>query len=185
MIKACELRKPEVLATVPGDKPGYYKWWAAEPEFRFLAEKLGADFDECAGRAEKKDGLFCIYVGDACRKSLRKRLNWHVNEKHTTSKVKYGTLSTLRQSVSGIVAGNQMDKKATDDFLDKLYVEWFPVDLPVSAESKKPVDDIETNVINEHFRILNGSKNHDGLFKNKIRRSLTAIRKAAKVKALG
>ena len=69
MIKASELRRPEVLETVPGDKPGYYKWWAAEPEFRFLAEKLGADFDECAGRAEKNDGRWTFL--HLCRRCMQ------------------------------------------------------------------------------------------------------------------
>lgn len=184
MIKACELRKPEVLATVPKDRPGYYKWWAEEPEFRFLAEKLGLDFDECVERAEKMDGLYCIYVGDAAKESLMKRMNWHVNQHYTVSNVKSGTLSTFRKSISALVAGNQMDEKATNDFIDKLYVEWFPLEFPISAESKKPIDDIETRIINEHFRILNSSKNHDELFSKRIRKTLTAIRVDARKKTL-
>lgn len=184
MIKACELRRGEVLSTVPSDKPGYYKWWAEESEFRFLVEKLGADFNECVERAEKKDGLFCIYIGIVWGRSLRKRIYDHVMEKNSLPSIKHGGLSTFRQTISSVVAGDQSDQRSTDDFIGKLYVEWFPVDLPVSGESRKAIEDIETKVINEHFRILNSSKNHDELFKKKIRRKLTAVRNDAKTKAL-
>lgn len=184
MIKACELRRAEVLASVPGDKPGYYKWWASEPEFRFLVEKLEADFEECASRAEKRDGLYCIYVGIVWSRSLSQRICDHVMEKNSQPSIKHGGLSTFRQTISSIVAGDQSNQNASDDFIGRLYVEWFPVDLPMSSDSRKPIEEIETKVINANLRILNGSKNHDRYFKERIRKNLTAIRNAGKAKGL-
>ena len=81
-----------------------------------------------------------------CIESIRDRLNWHINDTHTETRVKYGTLSTLRQSIASIIAHNQYDKKATDDFIDKLEVEYFFNEQPIkSANAKNELTCIDVN----------------------------------------
>lgn len=174
-IEARKLRDKAELDKVPA-KAGYYKWWAGEPEFRLLVERLGVDFDECSARSEKEDGLYCIYVGQSSK--LKDRLGNHVT-RHRLDEIESGRLSTFRQTLSSVVAGDQSDMETTDAFIDKLYVEWFLVD-PTTDD----VNEIETQRINEYLRILNGMKNHDEYHEAKISKKLTAIRNEAKHKAL-
>lgn len=156
MIEAEKLRNKAVLNNV-SVRPGYYKWWAKKAELDVILSALNAETPEITAALEEKEGLYCIYVGIAVKESLRKRLDWHVNDKHTASKVKNGTLSTLRQSIASIVAHNQYDKKATDAFIDKLYVEWFESKNAVKSEAaKEEIENIEKGLINgRYLRPLN------------------------------
>jgi hypothetical protein len=179
MIRASEFRKKEALLTVD-DKPGYYKWWAKRPELDILLNGLDVSFGEVEQALEQKEGMFCIYVGIAVKESVRDRLNWHVNDPHTATQVKYGTLSTFRQSLSSIIAHDQYDKASTDAFIDKLYAEWFYSGHPVkSEEAKVELHDIERNMLSEHLRLLNIQENKHPLAKP-IRQKLSALRTASK-----
>ena len=161
MIQAKNLRNKNILQTLP-KCPGYYKWWAKKSELDVILNALNANTPEIVSVLEKQGDLYCIYVGIAVKESLLKRLNWHVNDEHTESKVKNGTLSTLRQSISSIVAHNQYNKKATDEFIDKLYVEWFESKNAVKSEAaKEEIESIEKSLINGRcLRPLNIKDNH-------------------------
>ena len=183
-IEAKTLRDKKELAKVSAG-PGCYKWWACEEKFRQLIDALGVDYDSVADAVEKQDGLYCIYVGDAINESLRQRMNWHINQKYSLSNVKSGHLSTLRQTISSLVAHNQMAKKETDDFIDKLEVELFEVDAKVhSDEAKAIITPKEKEMINSHLRILNikDNKRDDA---REIRKKLMQLRSEAKAKAIG
>ena len=83
-------------------------------------------------------------------------MNWHINDTHTEAHIKYGTLSTLRQSIASIVAHDQYDKKATDNFIDKLEVEYFFNEQPIKSTSvKNELTGIEKALLQEYLRILN------------------------------
>ncbi len=179
MTQAREFRKKEALLTVE-DKPGYYKWWAKRPELDVLLNGLNVSFAEVGQALEEKDGMFCIYVGIAVKESVRNRLNWHVNDPHTATQVKNGTLSTFRQSLASIIAHNQYDKESTDSFVDRLYAEWFYSGHPVkSEEAKEELHDIERRLLSEHLRLLNIQENKHPLAKP-IRKKLSALRTASK-----
>lgn len=130
-IQASLLRIRENLKRI-SDNPGYYKWWAKKEDVEMLLEKLGVDvrFEDVESDIEKKEGmgLYCIYIGIAEKESIRNRLNWHVNQEHKPSAIKSGYLSTLRQSLSSILSQNQKDEEVTNQFIDKLYIEYFEVD---------------------------------------------------------
>lgn len=122
-----------------------------------------------------------MYICRYCRKrSIRDRLNWHVNDKHTENSVKYGTLSTLRQSIAGIVAHNQYDKEATDNFIDKLEVEYFFNEQPIkSANAKNELTGIEKALLQEYLRILN-IRDNDHPCAKEIKKELKRLRKISK-----
>ena len=179
MIKASFLRDKDELKSI-SSLPGYYKWWAAKSELDVILDNLHIQFSDIEAALESKDNLFCIYVGIAAKESVRKRLDWHVNDKHTTSRVINGTLSTFRQSISSIVASSQFDKAATDLFIDKLYVEWFYSKEQMKSEAvKKELHDIEIKQMAEYLRILNIQDNHHPLSKQ-IKTELKRLRKKGK-----
>lgn len=162
-------------------QPGYYKWWAKKEELDKLLSGLTIEFSEVKDEIETEDNLYCIYVGIA-RTSLRQRLNWHVNDKHTPKRVENGRLSTLRKSLSSVIVKNQYDKKETDIFIDKLMVEPFYSNYKTkSPESTKELVSIEQKIINEKLRILNIMENHYKHPKmEQIKKTLKDLRKLGK-----
>ena len=179
MIQARTLRNKEALRKI-SNLPGYYKWWAAQSELDVILKALNIQFSDIENALEIKDGLYCIYVGIAVKESVRARLDWHVNDKHTASQVLNGTLSTLRQSISSIVSGNQFDKESTDNFIDKLYIEYFYCNEPIKSETAKiKLHETEKQLLTEYLRVLNIQENHHPL-SIPIKIALKELRKQSK-----
>lgn len=177
MVKAFELRNPVELAKIPKELPGYYKWWADIDSLNIILRELKVNFHNIEKYLEKKDDLYCIYVGIACKESIRARLNWHVNDSHTLSKVKNRTLSTLRQSISSIVAHNQSDKNATNRFIDRLEIEYFPINHPIKSElAIKETHEIERQLLNKNLYVLNIQENYH-FAASPIKKELKELRK--------
>ena len=180
MVNARELREKIDIE----EKPGYYKWWAEKNEFDYLLEKLDVNFDDIKDSLEIKDNLYCIYVGIAVNESVGDRLNWHINDKHSLSKVKHKTLSTLRQTISSIISNNQADELGTNEFIDKLKVEYFLFDYPIkSEEAKSEIKSIEDDLLQKNLYILNIQDNHHPLAKP-IKKKLRKLRKDSNAKAI-
>ena len=183
IVKAIELRNKENLQKIK-KVPGYYKWWAKRTELDIILTELNVKFDDVKSSIETKSGMFCIYVGIAVNEPVVDRLNWHVNDKHTESSVKYGTLSTLRQSIASILVHNQYDKEATDNFIDTLEVEYFFNDNPIkSTDAKNELTDIEKQLLQEHLRVLNIRDNNHPCAKE-IKKELKRLRKISKNTAI-
>ena len=148
-----------------------------------LLEKLGVDirFEDIESDIEKKEGLdlYCIYIGIAEKESIRNRLNWHINQEHKPSAIKSGYLSTLRQSLSSLLSQNQKDEEVTNQFIDKLYIEYFDV----AEEDKKELRKKEKAEMEKYLYILNIHGNHHSKV-GEIKKILRKIRKAGKQKAL-
>ena len=182
MIDAKELRNKETLSTLP-PKAGYYKWWANKETARILFDKLDVDYNNVQDSLETRDELLCIYIGIAAKESIKQRLNWHINDVHGESQVRNGTLSTLRQSISSIISGDQRDKEGTNAFIDKLFVEWFSIDAPIkSEEAKNELHAIERKAMQEHLYILNIQDNTHPLSKT-IKTKLKQLRKQSKIQS--
>lgn len=183
--KAKDLRSKEGLGKVPDDRPGWYRWWAPEPALKQLLGEYYTELEPVLTHGEGElEEMRYIYVGVAIKESLRKRLNWHINQKHTFSCVKCGALSTLRQSISSLVGSSQGDKKATDELIDLLVVECHPVMLAIrSDQAKIEIGSTEANEMKRHVLPLNLKSNA----RNEIIRFkayLTAQRSGAKMKYL-
>lgn len=180
---ASYLRKKEVLEQITNKKPGYYKWWAKKEDVEILLKKLDVDitFEDIESDIEKKEGmdLYCIYIGIAEKESIGNRLDWHVNQEHKPSAIKSGYLSTLRQSLSSLLSQNQKDEGVTNQFIDKLYIEYFEV----AGEDKKELREIEKKEMEKHLYILNIHGNHHSKV-GEIKKKLRELRKAGKQKAL-
>jgi hypothetical protein len=163
IIQAKLLRDKVVLESVPSNRPGWYRWWAKETEVKALLDSqflIRKYFDELATKLHQGSGdlhdYYYIYTGVAVKESIRARLNWHVNQHHTESAVRHGTLSTLRQTLSSLIAGDQYNESATNDFIDKLMVEYFPVEYQIkSTEAKTFLENNEEKEMNEYVLVLN------------------------------
>lgn len=140
LLRAKALRQRQYLESVPGDKPGWYRWWAMEEDLKKLLDSAFLEkkhFETIRPYLIQGEGplehYFCIYVGVAINESIQSRLNWHVNQKHSQTAVTTGFLSTLRQSISSLVASDQYNEDATNRFLDRLFVEYTALDYPINS----------------------------------------------------
>lgn len=178
MINASSLRNPEELKKI-SSQPGYYKWWVSKTELHFILKTINVPFSEIENALETKDDFFCVYVGIA-KKSLRQRLNWHVNDPHTAQRVESGRLSTLRQTIASLVSHNQYDKVSTDVFIDRMLIEYFYIDCQIKLDVvKTELHKIETSLMSEYLRILNIQDNHHSLSKLS-KNKLKQLRKESK-----
>jgi hypothetical protein len=189
IIHAQLLRNPVELANVPGDLPGWYRWWAREADAAALLDSpyLSHGYSrELLPRIPHGNGTldgYCyIYTGIAVKESLRSRLNWHINQVHTESAVRSGTLSTLRQTIASLCAGDQRNESATNNFIDKLVVEYFPIEYSIHSESAKLfLENNEEKEMDGNVLILN-IKGNSRAEVQPFLSALTNARKTAKYK---
>jgi hypothetical protein len=183
------LRNKKELECIPNDRPGWYRWWAREPEVmalldsKFLTQKY---FNKLSVKLHKGDGnlnnYYYIYTGIAVKESIRSRLNWHINQPHTESAVEYGVLSTFRQSLSSLAAGNQRDEEATNNFIDTLIVEYFPIEFQINDfEAKEYLESNEKLEMDKYILILNIQKNKRQEIKD-FKKELSKLRASSKRK---
>lgn len=182
-IGAAVLRNKDIFNTIPNDRPGYYKWWANKDEFLTILSTLNMRFADIVDCLEQKDGMYCIYVGVAIKESIRNRLNWHVNDSHDYGRVKNGTLSTLRKTIASLVGNDASDKFATNEFIDKLFIEYYLSENPIkSQEATDELRTIERKLLSGQFLyILNIQENKHVLAPTQ---QLKLLRKQALIKAL-
>lgn len=111
LIKGVDIRKnPKLLCGMP--MVGLCKCWADRKTLELILAKVNLNFEDVENDLDKKDNLYCIYIG-----GTKRMYNRIVND-HVEGKLK----STLRTSVNGILGfGN--NKQLLNDFVDKLYFE--------------------------------------------------------------
>lgn len=163
-LSASKLRLRETLRQVP-DKPGWYRWWAPESVSSKLLNSpyISENYTESLSphlwrrkRRTSEDYYVCLYVGVAIKESVRDRLNWHINQRHTENAIKSGTLSTLRRTLSSLVAGDQYDEAATNTVIDQMVVEYYAMDYPIRSElAKTELIKIENSEMEQHILPLN------------------------------
>ena len=169
IIEAKSIRNKEELNKIPKNMPGFYKWWAPVESLEVLlnSKYISKEYlDEIKPKLTKKkinnQEYYYIYVGVAIKESIHDRLNWHVNQHHTESSVTSGFLSTLRQSLSSLVVGDQYNEIETNKFIDTLIIEYYPVDLPIkSSEASNYISSIEINELNKNTIPINLKDNNN------------------------
>lgn len=187
LIEAKKLRNIEYLHNIPNNMPGWYKWWAPEKALKLLLDSpyISKNYfsDLLPNLATKNiNGInyYYVYVGVAIKESIRDRLNWHVNQHHTKSSVESGFLSTLRQTISSLVAGNQYDEDATNKLIDTLIIEYYPVNMLIkSIEAKEKIESIEKEELANNMLPLNLRDNKNSIVKSYLS-ELSYARKKSK-----
>lgn len=186
-VLARDLRSKENLRKISNNMPGYYKWWAPKESLalllnsKYLKDKyLKTLLPHLTTSTYKGKKYYYIYVGIAAKESIQSRLNWHVNQHHTKSSVESGFLSTFRQSISSLVAFNQFDEIVTNEFIDTLLIEYYPINLPIkSNEAKEKIEKLEKTEISNHILPINIKDNKDAMVKDFLK-ELKVIRKLSK-----
>lgn len=172
-IDAKNLRSKDELSKVPKDMPGWYRWWAPKDALEKLLNSPYIDnkyLYDMLPHLTKKDingkKYYYIYVGIAVKEAIRNRLDWHINQKHTKNNVERGILSTLRQTVSSLIAKNQYNEEATNNLIDMLVVEYHTVNLPIkSKDAKEIIENIEQNELDNNVLPLNIRDNNNIIVK--------------------
>lgn len=185
--EAKKLREKKYLNEIPKDMPGWYKWWATKEALKMLLDSpyiQNKYFKNLLPHLTTKKingkNYYYIYVGVAIKESIRDRLNWHVNQHHSKSSVESGFLSTLRQTISSLVAGNQYDEVTTNQLIDKLVIEYYPVNLPIkSKDAKEKIESIEKQEITNNVLPLNLKDNKNNIVKSYLK-ELSKVRKSSK-----
>ncbi len=187
VVYAKELRNLNELKKIPKDMPGWYRWWADKSALKeildspYIGEKYFSTLLPYLTTKKIENKIYYyIYVGVAVRESIQARLNWHVNQKHSKSSVQSGFLSTLRQSLSSLVAGNQYNEEKTNAFIDKLVIEYYPVNEKIkSKNAKEKIEEIEKGEMSKNVLPLNIRDNKNGIVKDYLK-ELSRVRKKSK-----
>lgn len=127
---------------------GFYIWWFPEKDANKLIEPLREFID--TDRLEKIQVeqiggqlYYALYFGIASKKGgLLQRIKWHtaVINPHTNACVRSRTLSTLRQTICGLMgwpmAGEQT-QQLVNDIITECYWEWKEDDNPHETEKEQ------------------------------------------------
>lgn len=187
IIEAYKLRDREVLKTIDKTKPGWYLWLADDNSLKKLlsSKYLNNSYYESikpylSTKEINNKIYYYIYVGIAVRESLNERLNWHVNQHHLKSSLESGYLSTLRQSLSSLIACDQYNEEETNIFIDTLLIEYYSIDLPIkSNEAKQMIEDIEHQELTNKTLPINLKDNKNTCVKEFLK-ELSFLRKQSK-----
>lgn len=121
---------------------GIYCWWFKEnaadqllPQLRRLSP---SEKDKIQTRVIEGTEYLALYFGISS-KDLFSRFKWHILQTHSNSSIKYGTISTLRQTLSALLNKNlSVSEKCINDFMDEnCYLEWEYNDSPDVIEKKE------------------------------------------------
>ena len=124
---------------------GFYVWWFPQEAANKLIEPLKKFIDD--DRLEKiqvelfyGQPYYALYFGIASKKGgLLQRIKWHTAaiNPHTAACVRHRTLSTLRQTIRGLMgwpmAGEQT-QRLVNDIIRECYWEWKEDDNPHEIE---------------------------------------------------
>lgn len=150
---------------------GFYVWWFPQEEANALIEPLKEFIDADKLRkvqVEQIDGktYYALYFGIASKKGgLLQRIKWHTAaiNPHTAACVRSRTLSTLRQTICGLMGlpmvGTETQEKV-DEIIKKCYWEWTEHDNPHEIELNQlnnenacyPLNIKENNTISRECR---------------------------------
>ena len=139
------LSRNQIITSNLPKSSGVYFWYVNQKG----ADLLGIDISEC----HVKGGYYLVYIGLA--KSIHQRLDWHCFDKHSSSTIKSGFLSTLRQTLSALLVGNMVDaEEIVNNFMSNY--------MMVEYETRLDYIDYEKNLILQHNLPLNlkNNKNH-------------------------
>lgn len=122
------------------NRKGVYCWWFSSDAAKDLLSQLGltqSDISRIQVRL-MEDGkeYWALYFGIS--KDMLSRAKWHILQRHTVSAVKYGTLSTLRQTISALLnTPMSVSEDAVNAFIDSnCYWEWEYDDNPEDREHR-------------------------------------------------
>lgn len=145
-IKVSKLTKPQEFPKSIKEEPGCYVWWFSENWAPGRLKELLAEVDSNQIRKIKINGETYLALYFGISKDIKKRINWHISQKHSPSAVKSGYLSTLRQTICAILNKNMSsaEKVVNDTMQDNCYLELDYTDDYATAQ-KNETKELATN----------------------------------------
>ena len=126
--KVSELRKRLENRTNSIKKDGgVYCWWFKREVAQTLLKELPLTQDELSKiqrREIEGEEYWALYFGIS--RDMLGRAKWHITKKHKPTAVKYGTVSTLRNTLGALLGIDMSDsEKSVNDLMDEnCYWEW-------------------------------------------------------------
>ena len=126
--KVSELRKRLENRTSEIKKEGgVYCWWFKRDVAQTLLKELPLTQDELSKIQTKEiegEEYWALYFGIS--RDMLGRAKWHITKKHKPTAVKYGTVSTLRNTLGALLGIDMSDsEKSVNDLMDEnCYWEW-------------------------------------------------------------
>lgn len=126
--KVSELRKRLENRTSEIKKEGgVYCWWFKREVAQTLLKELPLTQDELSKIQTKEiegEEYWALYFGIS--RDMLGRAKWHITKKHKPTAVKYGTVSTLRNTLGALLGIDMSDsEKSVNDLMDEnCYWEW-------------------------------------------------------------
>ena len=126
--KVSELRKRLENRTNGIKKDGgVYCWWFKREVAQTLLKELPLTQDELSKiqrREIEGEEYWALYFGIS--RDMLGRAKWHITKKHKPTAVKYGTVSTLRNTLGALLGKDMSDsEKSVNDLMDEnCYWEW-------------------------------------------------------------
>ena len=126
--KVSELRKRLENRTNSIKKDGgVYCWWFKRDVAQTLLKELPLTQDELSKIQTKEiegEEYWALYFGIS--RDMLGRAKWHITKKHKPTAVKYGTVSTLRNTLGALLGIDMSDsEKSVNDLMDEnCYWEW-------------------------------------------------------------
>ena len=126
--KVSELRKRLENRTNSIKKDGgVYCWWFKREVAQTLLKELPLTQDELSKIQTKEiegEEYWALYFGIS--RDMLGRAKWHITKKHKPTAVKYGTVSTLRNTLGALLGIDMSDsEKSVNDLMDEnCYWEW-------------------------------------------------------------
>lgn len=164
---------------------GLYKWYVEEDVFKELLEKLCGKYEELNKNIDLdiNENKIAVYVGIAVRESVRNRLNWHINDNHSPSRIKSGYLSTLRKSIAACHKWKLNDsdtERKVNDFIDDCWID-YETDFDSEKNPEITIKEKEKKYLKEKLYILNiRDNNYEHSMRKVITSKLRKLRKEIK-----
>ena len=122
------------------NRSGVYCWWFRRDAAETLIANIPLTESETkriSKRIISNDEYWALYFGIS--KDMLNRAKWHILQKHTLSAVRNGRLSTLRQTLSGLLKNRMTESEnVVNQFIDdNCYWEWEYDADPKLRESKE------------------------------------------------
>lgn len=135
---------------------GVYRWWFKEDAAMRLLRQLPPVNTDCImKRMINGDCCWALYFGISG--NMRQRIAWHICQQHTSSAVRSGYLSTLRQVISALLNEDMtISQNSVNKLMDaSCYLEWD------YTSTKKEAEELETIELSQNQCIypLNRAKN--------------------------
>lgn len=136
-------------------KAGVYRWWFKKESAENLLSSIKhlIEWDNIQQKIINGEDYLALYFG--MTKNVKNRFKWHISQKHNSSSIKNGYISTLRRTLSALLDKPlSISEEEINKFIDdNCVLEW------EYCDTEKDADKIEKQELKENYYPLNLQSN--------------------------